>query len=112
MYRPSNRSASWMRNHETSSPFVRTIPNSTPARKYAGSMRSPARATGVTGAAVVTVSPGKEERPQKVAPPPAGPAEGDDRGHGPEVGVGPPPAPPGPPNAPPGPPPPPPQETP
>src|SRR5438094_179818 len=66
-YRPSNRSASWMRNHEASSPFVSTIPNSTPARKYAGSRRSRARATEVTGTVIVTVSPRKEQRQQETA---------------------------------------------
>src|SRR5256885_16374416 len=94
MYSPSNRSASWMRNHETSSPFVRTIPNSTPARKYAGSMRSPARATGVTGAAVVTGAPRKEERQQKEGRPRPGRGERGHREQWREEGDGPPPRPP------------------
>src|SRR5437667_11166691 len=76
-YRPSNRSASWMRNHEASSPFVSTIPNSTPARKYAGSRRSRARAAEVAGTAIGTLSPGKKQRQQAVGPHPPGRQERD-----------------------------------
>src|SRR6266480_6631296 len=78
-YAPSKRSASWMRNQDASSPLVSTIPNSTPARKYAGSRRSRARATGVTGAVVVTPSPGQQQRQQEVTRQRSGREEGHHR---------------------------------
>src|SRR5881398_2888514 len=87
-YRPSNRSASWMRNHEASSPFVSTIPNSTPARKYAGSRRSRARATEVAGTVIVTVSPGKKQRQQEVARHRPGREERDHGDQGRELEIG------------------------
>src|SRR5437773_1882242 len=87
-YRPSNRSASWMRNHEASSPFVSTIPNSTPARKYAGSRRSRARATEVTGTVIVTVSPRKEQRQQESARQGPGREERDHGDQGRELEIG------------------------
>src|SRR5437867_11756045 len=76
-YRPSNRSASWMRNHEASSPFVSTIPNSTPARKYAGSRRSRARAAEVAGTGGVTVARGQKQGQQGVARQRPGPAQSE-----------------------------------
>src|SRR5437667_741776 len=87
-YRPSNRSASWIRNQEASSPFVSTIPNSTPARKYTGSRRSRARATGVTGAVVVTGSPCEQQRQQEVARQRSGREEGDHRDQGRKLEIG------------------------
>src|SRR5256885_9322907 len=77
-----------MRNQDASSPFVRTIPNSTPARKYAGSRRSRARATGVTAAVVVTGSPCEEQRQQEVARQRSGREEGDHRDQGRELEIG------------------------
>src|SRR2546422_6638198 len=77
-----------MRNHDASSPFVSTIPNSTPARKYAGSRRSRARATGVTGTVIVTVSPRKEQRQQEVARQRPGREERDHGDQGRELEIG------------------------
>src|SRR6266513_3134155 len=77
-----------MRNQDASSPFVSTIPNSTPARKNAGSRRSRARATGVTGAVVVTGSPCEEQRQQEVARQRSGREEGDDLDQGRELEIG------------------------
>src|SRR5438876_4714784 len=69
-----------MRNQETSSPFVRTIPKATPANRYAGSRRSRARpAVVVIGATVVIVSPHDERGQEEMARERAAREEGEHR---------------------------------